>query len=293
MNNKTKIMLGLSVLTAGTLAAGATGTLAWFTTNKTATATYNNITVQGTQGNLNVSIKGVTTYGNDAIFGATAETKGKGFISDVSSQDGLTFTQPNWKTSAGNKPDLAINGVNDVTTESGYFTQYLVTIKNVSKKEGADDNNAAESTKLNVSLSSVSITGGTNASHAPTWTRVAINKNVVAKENDKESYLVSKQGEGETASLLAFFQNEDETKNQYVSKPEGNNQTTMGQVLKTCEKTPTLSSKTKVENFVTLANNASIDLGVSVWLEGTMADSQDTAKGEQVAVTLTFTGTAA
>ena len=287
MNNKTKIMLGLSALTAGTLAAGATGTLAWFTTNKTATATYNNITVQGTQGNLNVSIKGVTTYGNDAIFGATAETKGKAFISDVSSQDGLAFTQPNWKTSAGNNTDLEINGVNTVTEASGYFTQYLVTIKNVSKKEGADDTNAAASTKLNVSLSSVSITGGTNAL---TWTHVAINQNVVAKETDKDSYLVPESGK--TASLLAFFQEEDKTKNQYVSNAVAN-PITMGQVLKTCTTAPTLSSETKAENFVTLENNKSITLGVSVWLEGTMADTQDTAKGEQVAVTLTFTGAAA
>ena len=279
-------MLGLSVLTAGTLAAGATGTLAWFTTNKTATATYNNIIVQGTQGNLNVSIKGVTTYGNDAVFGATAETKGKSFISDVSSQDGLTFTQPNWKTSAGNNTNLEINGVNTVTEASGYFTQYLVTIKNVSKKEGADDTNAAASTKLKVSLSSVSITGGTNAA---TWTRVAINQNVVAKETDKDSYLVP---EGD-ASLLAFFQKEDKTKNQYVSNAPTTDPITMGQVLKTCGTTPTLSSETKAENFVTLENNKSITLGVSVWLEGTMADTQDTAKGEQVAVTLTFTGAAA
>lgn len=67
----------------------------------------------------------------------------------------------------------------------------------------------------------------------------------------------------------------------------------MGQVLKDCDKAPTLSSETKAENFVTLENNTSITLGVSVWLEGTMADAQDTAKGEQVAVTLTFTGAAA
>ena len=287
MNNKTKIMLGLSVLTAGTLAAGATGTLAWFTTNKTATATYNNITVQGTQGNLNVSIKGVTAYGKDHDFSASATAGGESFISDVSSQDGLTFTQPNWKTSAGNDTALEINGVNDVTEASGYFTQYLVTIKNVSKKEGADDTQAAASTTLKVSLSSVSITGGTNAQN---WTRVAINQNVDAKENDKNSYLVAKGG---TASLLAFFQNEDKAKNQYVSKPATTEPTTMGNVLKNCDKAPTLSRETKAENFITLKNNESTVLGVSVWLEGTMANTQDTAKGEQVAVTLTFTGTAA
>lgn len=292
MNNKTKIMLGLSVLTAGTLAAGATGTLAWFTTNKTATATYNNIKVQGTQGNLNVSIKGVTAYGNNADFSPSATANGESFISDVSSQDGLTFAQPNWKTSAGNDENLEINGVNTVTEAPGYFTQYIVTIKNVSKKEGADDTNAAVSTKLNVSLSSVSITAGTTSgTHALNWTRVAINKNVVAKETDKNSYLVPESGK--TASLLAFFQNEDKTKNQYVSNVPTTDPITMGQVLKACDKAPTLSSETKAENFITLANNESIDLGVSVWLEGTMADTQDTAKGEQVAVTLTFTGTAA
>lgn len=282
-------MLGLSALTAGTLAAGATGTLAWFTTNKTATAVYNNIKVQGTQGNLNVSIKGVTAYGKDHDFAASAEAGGESFISDVSSQDGLTFTQPNWKTSAGNDKAVEINGVNDVTTKPGYFTQYLVTIKNVSKKAGgADDGDAAASTALNVSLSSVSITGGDNARN---WTRVAINQNVAAKEQTENSYLVPDRG---TASLLAFFQNE-ETGKQYVSKPATDDPipTTMGAVLKDCGKAPTLSNVTKVENFATLNNNDSIVLGVSVWLEGTLANTQDTAKGEQVAVTLTFTGTAA
>ena len=284
MNNKTKIMLGLSALTAGTLAAGATGTLAWFTTNKTATATYNNITVQGTQGNLNVSIKGVTTYGNDAIFGASAETKGKGFISDVSSQDGLVFTQPNWEGGASNKGETRIKGVNTVTDKPGYFTQYLVTIKNVSVQK--EDASISTSTNLKVSLSSVSIEGGTNAQ---TWTRVAINKNVKAADETKDSYLVPND---EGATLLAFFQNEIEDKNQYVSNAETSSNT-MGEVTKICATNPTSSANTQVTDFITLKNNESVTLGVSVWLEGTIAEAQDTAKGEQVAVKLTFTGTAA
>lgn len=93
--------------------------------------------------------------------------------------------------------------------------------------------------------------------------------------------------------MLAFFQNENKAKNQYVSNAPTTDPITMGQVLKTCDKAPTLSSETKAENFITLENNGSVDLGVSVWLEGTMANAQDTAKGEQVVVTLTFTGTAA
>ena len=96
-------MLGLSALTAGTLAAGATGTLAWFTTNKTATAVYNKITAQGTQGNLNISITGVTDADANGSEGKTTEAASTiSKTADVSSTNGLTFAQPDWKAEAGN-----------------------------------------------------------------------------------------------------------------------------------------------------------------------------------------------
>ena len=120
MNNKTKIMLGLSALTAGTLAAGATGTLAWFTTNKTATATYKNIVAVGTQGNIKATISGVTdnaiktkTEGND--FEATGSASK---MSDVSSKDGMKFAQPDWVSKAGSD----FHSIKDVSTLPGYFT---------------------------------------------------------------------------------------------------------------------------------------------------------------------------
>ena len=123
MNNKTKIMLGLSALTAGTLAAGATGTLAWFTTNKTATATYQKVTVIGTQGNLNVAIEGVTTGSGTSQAGTTTTAQG-GTISDVSSKDGLTFYQPDWKGNAGNHAE--VNSIKNVSDKKGYLDLPLV-----------------------------------------------------------------------------------------------------------------------------------------------------------------------
>ena len=46
MKTKAKLVLALSVLTAGTAVAGATGTFAWFTTNRSATLVYSNVTAK-------------------------------------------------------------------------------------------------------------------------------------------------------------------------------------------------------------------------------------------------------
>ena len=143
MNNKTKIMLGLSVLTAGTLAAGATGTLAWFTTNKTATATYNNIKVVGTQGNLGVEIKAVNgdaTIANDAEHATSTATGTGAFTSDVSSNDGIHFYQPDWTSVSGTADNVAFNKVNNVSNKTGYFTQYQITITNKASEDAATVN---------------------------------------------------------------------------------------------------------------------------------------------------------
>lgn len=57
MKTKAKLVLALSVLTAGTAVAGATGTFAWFTTNRSATLIYNNISAVNNHGTLKVELK--------------------------------------------------------------------------------------------------------------------------------------------------------------------------------------------------------------------------------------------
>ena len=275
MNTKTKMMLGLSVLTAGTLAAGATGTFAWFTTNKTVTATYNKIQVVGMQGNLKAQIKGVTDsevtteYVTDPSI-----TAGASYTSDVSSTDGLTFAQPDWVKEAGNSKSY--NKVKNVTKESKYFTQYLISFNNVS-----GDHDDADASKVSVILTGVSITGDSNAVK---WARVAINTNVTADTTNK----ILSSGTGNTTYL--YQSSVTDATSKYVAPVE-----TAGTALNLVSCTPTPVATNSITDTTVVASlekgEANVKtIGVSVWLEGTMTgdESQDLAKGEQLNVALTF-----
>ena len=271
MNNKTKIMLGLSVLTAGTLAAGATGTLAWFTTNKTATATYQKVTVRGTQGNLNVAIEGVTKgTGNTDAAGTNVSAEG-GTISDVSSKDGLTFYQPDWKDKAGNKQK--VNSVKPVSEKEGYFVQYLVNVSNAS----------TEGTAIKASLSGLTITvtkDGQSAELAK-WVRVAILPGATKKTDKK--FL-------EKGATDATLYQTDTTLNSYVDG------TTLNDGLMTISQTNILEAKSTLDAELPITDNLqpngdAAHVGVAVWVEGTSATSQDDIKNASISVALTFTAT--
>ena len=284
MNNKTKIMLGLSVLTAGTLAAGATGTLAWFTTNKTATATYSNITAASTTGNLKASIAGVTDKDAKSAaydYNVTAKGTANSKTADVSSQDGLTFGQPKWVGVAGNADATAITGVKQVYGTKGYFTQYTVSLQNVKQDNG-------ENAAIRVSLTGVSIIGGeTGGTELAGWTRVAIN---TAVNGDGDALVAAKDNK------TYLYQTADiTTQNRYT--PVSDTPTTIKEATKTIDgtKVTLATAKDVLDTPVELATNlgstgtSTITIGVSVWMEGTMAD-QDTAKGQSVSVKLTFKG---
>ena len=270
-------MLGLSVLTAGTLAAGATGTLAWFTTNKTAKATYTNIKAQGTQGNLEISIGAVTAGTKNASNnGGTAISDGGALTSDVSSTNGIDFYQPDWTSTSGNADNTQFNSIQTVTGKAGYYTQYTITIHVPA--------NTANIDKLDISLVGVEISGGTNFKN---WTRVAIN----SAASNENNFL--KPGDGNQVYL---FQNTvTDSNKKYVNKDKKADATTMGEVLDVCDPTPveakaTLTSKITANKWRAIPQDGSITLGVSVWLEGTMSGNQDQeiAKSETVDVSLTF-----
>ena len=275
MNNKTKIMLGLSALTAGTLAAGATGTLAWFTTNKTAKATYTNIRAQGTQGALNIAIGKVTTDSNDGTNAGGDTTATGAVLSDVSSKDGLNFYQPDWTSVSGN--EASFNSIQDVSTKDGYFTQFTVTI--------SIPENTANTDKLDISLLGVTIKGTAGETLAG-WTRVAVN--TVAAKDDSKNFL--KTGTGNETYLFQNDAAEGHTKYITSAKDVAGKMTDDG-VLGTV--TPriakeTLDTKITPEAWKNKGQKATFTMGVSVWLEGTMENVQDTAKDKTVEVALVF-----
>ncbi|MDY5441206.1 MAG: hypothetical protein SPG64_03165 [Candidatus Enteromonas sp.] len=98
MKAKSKILLALSVLTAGTLAAGATSTFAWFTTTRSVDLTYSKISVVNKQGNLQAKIY---AWDTDAFKNGSNKQIATMTMSELSSKDGVTFAKPKWETAAG------------------------------------------------------------------------------------------------------------------------------------------------------------------------------------------------
>ena len=278
MNTKTKMMLGLSVLTAGTLAAGATGTFAWFTTNKTATATYSNIIAAGTQGNIAASITGITDTAAKTTGDPVTEAKVLGsssYISDVSSNDGIKFVQPDWVGESGNSKTA--NSLIDVSKKTGYFTQYNVTIKNTTAKDTTTTGNA----EVKVELSGMTIT--TSATSFDTsWVRVAI----ITGSN----FSAIGETTGTTAGVYTSAVTKG-TNDKYVSALKDDKTLTLSDAD---VKAVTDLSTNKITVKDSLAAGATETIGISVWLEGTAnsTGSQDNAKGQTVEVKLEFTATA-
>ena len=279
-------MLGLSVLTAGTLAAGATGTLAWFTTNKTATATYNNIKVVGTQGNLGIEITAVN--GDAAITHdtehATSTATGTGaFSSDVSSKDGINFYQPDWTSVSGNDNDVAFNKVNNVTAKPGYYTQYQVTITNKTS-EGAET--------VDVALKGLTITATDSKNAASdviaSWVRVAVMTDVTPEDGFFKSA-------GKANETKIYQKTVAADSSRYIDGTDFTNKAgTISQVIKT-DLTPVAASAElnykEPNNKWQIAKGGHFTVGVAVWIEGTMADDQDLAKNASISVEMTFTST--
>ena len=272
MKNKTKLMLGLSLLTAGTLAAGATGTFAWFTTNKTASATYSNITAKSTTGSLGISMHGITEpslkNGSEAETNEASLSGTASYTTDVSSGDGVTFAQPKWKTNAGNKKPYY--EVTNVTNKTGYFTQFYITLQN--------NGGAAVTVYLDTGTKvSAATTGDSSKNDAlASWTRVAVNN--------------LDQGTSIVASGTKIFGGTSMGDKYVAPTTSAGEELALQDLSATVLTTFSDISAGAVENqkLFALEAGAHKNIGVSVWMEGTAATSQDNAKGGSVNVDLKF-----
>lgn len=153
MKTKSKLLLALSALTVGTVAAGTTATFAWFTTNRTATAHMTNVTASNRNGNLKIAFTGL---GNSTVLhtaagssnpssnstGTDVTAKFNQDLRDLSSKDGSKFYAPVWDASKGSgtysggnhaKPQ-GYKKYNTTTTEHGYI-QFYLTIENTGASE--------------------------------------------------------------------------------------------------------------------------------------------------------------
>ena len=304
MKTKAKLVLGLSILTAATLTAGATGTFAWFTTNRKATATFNHIMAKSVEGSLTIAMGSLTETSlgeNGADYKSTTATLtgSNSAMTDVSSADGVNFAHPNWTDKAGN--DQKVHGITDVSgktadnltkygSKGGYWTAYYIGLKNNGGKPANVYLNAGST------ISGASTEAGaqkTKDDSAANWTRVAIN---AAGETKPSTTLA-------TVASTKIIQNATEaTAKKYVKADDSadsinlvdlpaSSQLFDGSTANSLKEVTIADDPTTIQNQLVCtipADGAIRYLTVSVWLEGTMSDNQDAAIGGVVNVVLNF-----
>ena len=303
MNTKTKMMLGLSVLTAGTLAAGATGTFAWFTTNKTAVANYTKITARADTRKLKIDMGGLTdtnlteksnytaatTTADEAWADQVSLDSSASYVSDISSNDGMNFVKPIWVNGAANEAYVE-KDLKTVASADNMYTQYYVKLTNTGS--------AAMKVFLNQTCA---ITATDSSKDADTnlakWTRVAV-----------VSFGETKPTVGATTGTLAWlFENkitETVEKGKYVSGTEKDTtitdsdkyKLTLGDVADTTHVVGTFDTITSTSTndakgyLASIEANKSVYYMISVWLEGTENNNQDKADTGSIDVKLGFSG---
>ena len=290
-------MLGLSVLTAGTLAAGATGTLAWFTTNKTAKATYSKVTAKASTAKIKITIGALsdeTVAGGEQTnwdevnkqWKETASIQGStnSLTTDISSGDGITFKKPVWKSKAANDAEVA--SVQDVNKAGESYTQFYIGLENTGSSN--------VEVFLNQETKIVATDGTKTEDKAlAAWTRVAV--------IDCGETKPTKDNPGESATMKYVFENAGDTENtatlgKYVSGSKGGKlelSTLTGENYKTAgfSIVTEQSQATAAAGYLApIAQNQTHYYAISVWMEGTENDNQDTANNGSINVTLGFTG---
>lgn len=290
MKTKAKLILAMSVLTAGVVAAGATGTFAWFQTNRAAKLTYSTVTATKNAGNLDASIAGEnashTAWGDaepaKSVDGAkaAASVDAATKVSDISSRDGVSFCKPIWKTVSGKGQPVSKHeeGERGIDYSTFYFK-----VTNTGN------------TPLQVYLNSetgivASNSANENDKSAAKYTRIAINETTEDGSTEKAVYTLPTLSEN---SVTWLIENNAGTTTDYLPYN--------GSVADGTPATPVTLEKTGINHFTTglSAVNTSSYTGlgtqmigkldaankeggvktryyvVSVWLEGTKSDDND------------------
>lgn len=301
MKNKTKLVLGLSILTAAALTAGATGTFAWFTTNRKATATFNHITAKSVEGSLTITMGTLTetaaqtnghlVAGTDTEASTTATLTGStSGMTDVSSQDGIKFAHPNWTDKAGNAQTVkGIKDVSDLTKfgRKGYWTAYYVGLYNGGGSDADVYLNAGS--KVTAADNTDSAQKGKNSAAAQ-WTRVAIN---ITDNVGKGATVAAPTAMPAAANGTKVIQG-DKALDKYVAINESAQAIELKKAdpvaLSNLVDVPAATDASTYTNqkLTTIKAGYTQYFVVSVWLEGTANDDQDTAIGGVVNVELDF-----
>ncbi len=291
MKTKAKLVLALSVLTAGTAVAGATGTFAWFTTNRSATLVYSNITAKNNHGTLDVVLNNLSDKAAEAssdpedaskkiLTGKTASA-----TTDISSADGATLVKPIWTKTAGKGQPIG------KTVAAEYGKDYVVYSFGLRNKG---------TSALNVFLDKG--TGVTATTAAKTedvalakYTRVAVNDanttTLPTEENGKyvvkaKNTIMFETSDGDTAGYLAA----DSKAANATTLPE--NSDGYWHINKAFDAVDSTGTDKHGQWLINLPGKPDSDeyhyFTVTVWLEGTEADGEgfDACAGGSVDVNL-------
>ena len=299
MKTKAKLILAMSVLTAGVVAAGATGTFAWFTTNRAAQLNYTSVTAQKNAGNLEVVLgkaangqfvtgNPATVTGNDTIAKATAESGSQ--MSDVSSADGYTFAKPIWKTVAGNNQYASSFQAGKWGVD---YTTFWFSVKN-------SGNNALDVYLNNGTAISPTTSGDAEDIAAAKYTRVAIaattgnssNVAVALTKAPTTNWLLENQTGVRDQMYVPLPESlSTETQVKAVALPKGVTSFVLDKEGSNLSAVTSVGGGTN-QKLCTLASDATAYFSVSVWLEGSKEDDTkfDAALEGKVNITLDLAG---
>lgn len=308
MKTKAKLILAMSVLTAGVVAAGATGTFAWFQTNRAAELTYSTVTATKNAGNLDawIGAENETKNGwNDAAQAQSSDGKKKASasvdavtkVSDISSRDGISFCKPIWKTVSGegqpvSKYEEGERGVDYSTfwfkvTNTGNtpIQVYLNSGTGIvaATKDKTEDENAAKFTRIAINETTQEGVTGKATYELPTLTEKSTTWLIENTAGITANYLPYDSGaaDGSLASSVSLAKTGI---NHFVGGLPAVNTTsytTLGTQMIGKLDAANKESGTKTRYYV-----------VSVWLEGTKDDGNDFQNAANGAVNITLDLTA-
>ena len=293
MKTKAKLVLALSVLTAGTAVAGATGTFAWFTTNRSATLVYSNVTAKNNHGTLDVVLNNLSDKAAEAstdpedpskkiLTGKTASS-----TTDISSADGATLVKPIWTKTAGKGQPI------EKTVAAEYGKDYVVYSFGLRNKG---------TSALNVFLDKGT---GVTATTAAKTEDVALAKYTRVAVNDANTTTLPAETDGKytvTPKNTIMFETSDGANTGYLAAgSKAANATNLPansadywHIAKEFDAVDSTASDTHGQWLITLPGTPDSDayhyFTVTVWLEGTEADGEpfDACAGGSIDVNLQF-----
>ena len=255
MKNKTKLVLMATGLSCAVLGCVGSATFAWFVTKNNIGVNHTNLTVNSTSPNLTVVMTRINPSSNaDTTIDTLADINEAFGFSDVSSKFGEAFYKKN------NNGAYAV--VNNAGL-SGAVLQYGLKVTNLALANPM-------TLRLNTSID---YSGGDAGLALRGWARMGV------YECTDNKYDTKKDG----GFAKAFM---------YSSTAEGANKYVSGAGSDTI----TTYAEGELVNFGSL-NNAAGGIQavsehyykVSIWMEGTVADDQDSARGGTISVLTSFT----